>query len=370
MLINSSALNTVNVNSAGLVEASEVTDALACTDTLEGWMVSPLRDDFSISDTIDLKAHYIAALTDSISVNDLLTIVLNGTASDSATIDDVSIGLARLLGEITDALVMGDVVSSRLQALGIIADHILLSDEAKHYFAGFVTDAFALSDSLAVRAILIGALLEAMGVSDDATPYIRLYGLASDALMVGDDISPRARLIGALEDGISFTIIMSLPDGEYLAYVVNTKTLATTKYLNYPFNSFATLNGIAYGLTDTGLYELTGATDDGTDIDAVIKTAFTNLGTSLKKHIPRAYLGYTTDGRLVLKTVTSHSGQKFVRWYQLSSRTADAYREARVQLARGVESVYWQFELINADGADFAIDTLQVLPMVLSRRIG
>jgi hypothetical protein len=72
---------------------------------------------------------------------------------------------------------------------------------------------------------------------------------------------------------------------------------------------------------------------------------------------------------LLLKTFTTDGGQKIERWYELTDRTADATREARVKFGKGVKARYWQFEVRNIEGSDFSIDQLQVLPLMLSRRV-
>jgi hypothetical protein len=39
-----------------------------------------------------------------------------------------------------------------------------------------------------------------------------------------------------------------------------------------------------------------------------------------------------------------------------------------VKMGRGVKSRYWQFTISNVDGADFEIDELVLLPIILKRR--
>jgi hypothetical protein len=43
--------------------------------------------------------------------------------------------------------------------------------------------------------------------------------------------------------------------------------------------------------------------------------------------------------------------------------------EQRVDIGRGLRSNYWNFELMNREGADFEIDTIKFMPIVLERRI-
>jgi hypothetical protein len=145
--------------------------------------------------------------------------------------------------------------------------------------------------------------------------------------------------------------------------------ISATEYENYPFNSFAFSNRRYLAASADGIYELVGEDDDGVEIDAYVRTGLLDLGTTALKQVIRAYLGYTSDGRLLLKTFTTDGGQKIERWYELTERTADATREARVKFGKGVKARYWQFEVRNIEGSDFSIDQLQVLPLMLSRRV-
>ena len=151
--------------------------------------------------------------------------------------------------------------------------------------------------------------------------------------------------------------------------MVNAETKAPWQYSNFPFNSFANHAGRYLALTDGALYALTGDTHDGTAIEAIGKTGLINFGTAMKKALPRAYFGYTSSGELLFKTITTDTGKKITRWYQLKERTAESVTDARVKMARGVKSVYWQFEITNIEGADFEVDTIKLLPVILNRRV-
>jgi hypothetical protein len=143
---------------------------------------------------------------------------------------------------------------------------------------------------------------------------------------------------------------------------------APWQYTNFPFNSFAIINGTYCGVDESGLFSLDGDDDDGDLINSVIKTGLTNMGTTLFKRIPRAYFGYTADGKLLFKTISTESGQKITRWYELKEKTAEDTTNARVKMARGVKSVHWQFEIVNVDGVDFSFDEIKLRPAILSRR--
>jgi hypothetical protein len=40
-----------------------------------------------------------------------------------------------------------------------------------------------------------------------------------------------------------------------------------------------------------------------------------------------------------------------------------------VKIGKGLRSRYWQFELVNIDGADFDLDTIEFHPVLLTRRV-
>jgi len=112
-----------------------------------------------------------------------------------------------------------------------------------------------------------------------------------------------------------------------------------------------------------------GNSDDGEQIKAMIQTGRNNLGTTMMKGIPQAYIGMSGDGEMLLYTITnSRNGAMRRDWYRVNAKINDGESQKPVPLKRGVTSVYWQFELENVDGGDFNVDTMQFKPVVLRRR--
>jgi len=147
------------------------------------------------------------------------------------------------------------------------------------------------------------------------------------------------------------------------------KVAAFTNYGHYPFSSIAMFKGRPYGVADDGLYLLEGDTDQGTTIEASFKTGLLNLGQRQIKDAKALYIGYTSDGQLVLKVTTTGGGKKREDWYRLMQKEADDMRTGRVTIQRGLRATYWQFELCNVDGADFDIDDATLVYQLMTRRI-
>lgn len=148
---------------------------------------------------------------------------------------------------------------------------------------------------------------------------------------------------------------------------MHTENLALTTYTNYEFNSFAKFNGVYLGAKTDGIFALSGATDAGVLIDAAARLGITDFSTSHLKRVERCYVGYRTDGSMVLRVLTD-GGES--RDYLLTATGQSGAHGNYVRIGRGVEARYWQFELLNRDGADFQLDMMEFKPTVLRRRAG
>ena len=153
-------------------------------------------------------------------------------------------------------------------------------------------------------------------------------------------------------------------------YVLQTERMALSAYTNFPFNSFATFQGKVLGATDSGIFELTGNDDAGTKIDAEIRTGVTDMNTSRIKRVDRVYIGYRALRNyqaLILRVMTNETQQ---RDYGVPASINTMLHGSRTRLGLGVESRYWQFGLLNRDGLDFTIDSIEVAPIPYARRRG
>lgn len=148
---------------------------------------------------------------------------------------------------------------------------------------------------------------------------------------------------------------------------MQTEMLSLTTYSNYPFNSFAKFNGLFLGASDTGIFALTGATDNGVAIQSAARVGMTDFGTSHLKRIDKIYVGYRADGNLVLRVFTDEITQ---RDYLLQSSQRVGLHGNHARLGKGLVARYWQFEVRNQNGGDFSMDIIELKPVKLARRVG
>lgn len=155
-----------------------------------------------------------------------------------------------------------------------------------------------------------------------------------------------------------------------VTYAMQTERLALSQYSNFGFNSFAFFNGKALGASDSGIFELTGDKDITTNIDAEVRFGITDMNTSRVKRVDRVYIGYRGlkgAQSLILRVLTNENEQ---RDYGVPASVNTMLHGARTRLGLGVDSRYWQVGLLNRDGLNFTIDSIEVAPIPYNRRRG
>ena len=138
--------------------------------------------------------------------------------------------------------------------------------------------------------------------------------------------------------------------------VMNVKNRAITEYTNYAFNSFCCFNGKYLGASKNGIFELSGDDDNGTDIDANIKTATADVGKGQPKKLRDAWL--VARKGLMTFTVIADEDEEFT--YNADVENSKIHEE-RVKIGRGIKGRGFSFILANVDGSDFDIDSITVL---------
>lgn len=152
-----------------------------------------------------------------------------------------------------------------------------------------------------------------------------------------------------------------------IAWTMNTKSGALTNYNNYGFTSLAFHNGKLYATSPEGLFEMGADNDDGRDIDAHTLSGFDDYGTDRKKRVSDIFVGYT-GGELECD-VETYDGPEEVYTYGMKYREADAPRNNRLKVGRGLSSTYWRLGFRNVGGADFQIYNVAVQIATSIRRL-
>ena len=168
----------------------------------------------------------------------------------------------------------------------------------------------------------------------------------------------------ALLDKINMTGLYVSPSGTATTWAINTRTNAVTEYTNYNFNGFAQFGKTYIATASTGIYELDGESDAGSNIIADIISGYMQLNATKLSGLKGVYLAVRGQGLWYLKLIAG-TGQEYV--YRL--KTQPGLMNAKVNVGKGLRQRYLAFQLTSIDGADFDLDSLEFVPMLSDRRV-
>lgn len=237
-----------------------------------------------------------------------------------------------------------------------------------------LSDTLPLADEASFQLYISMTAIEDLLPLADAAAFERIIdmGVPEDTLPLNDSASFLLELIFELiedrlplEDEAEF---LTGTDTGYEGWVLNVDSNATGRY-NWAqgFNSFAELNERFYAAADDGIYELTGADDEGTAIDAIAVMGQIDYDVPGEKRVRAVYVNARTDGGLFVRVVLDDN-QTFS--YVVEHSDIEELQSRRAVLGRGLRGVNWQFAVGNIDGADAEIERLTSTPTEFSRRRG
>jgi hypothetical protein len=362
------------------------------SSVLRGIGTTPTIDFVEVTDAVTHFATVIEPLqTDTVEVSDLAIDGVIDKISESVVVSDSSTALNTAIEIISDPVIVKDDGLSPIW-LDSISDPVEVSDSVTQATTEFITDTVEATDS-APSYLWLEVISDKVEVSDNA-PVLWLDSISdevlvsdqvlgelrivleiiSDAVEVIDSVLSAAGVIDRIVDivlasdtaqsapsiihsAVTDTVIVRdfsyAADPDSLAWVLNTETGAPWLFTNYNFHSVIEHAGMLLGGAEDGLYFLQGENDAGIDIDAEVITGMLDFGFPNKKRVPYLYFGYT-GGELECD-VESYDQPDDIYTYGMEPRDAEAPRNNRIKLGKGLNSRYWRFTIRNVAGAAFQV---------------
>ena len=281
--------------------------------------------------------------------------------------DSIAFGYVVSVAEMV--LAQGTVTTFYEAIIDVLAT-ILATDTTFAASAVILDNEITVAETVQQVLTRVAGLLDMIEVNTSFQNVLTILVEETAAVQADDSIELTAQLFAELIEIVDIHSFYKTPADIVQGWVMNTEGgLPLSEYDNYLFNSLAQFNNQLYGANDDGLYVMGGDTDAGAVIPAELKSLLLDFGTSRLKRMRSAYLGYTSTGELVMKVRSVDNGQMSEHWYKACPIVADAPRTSRMLIGQGLRSRYWQFELVNIDGADFEIDHIEMHPLVTNRRI-
>lgn len=357
------------------IEAANGADVLALSSLFFG-------DALTISEgfAIDEGLAFVSALTgasrrkmalaETLTLEDAFVIVNRLIFAEGLSLSDTSdITLHRFM-ELAELFAMADQTASRRDALMLVAVSAFIADQARTGSVVHIDESFLLTALADVQVRALIELLESLDLSDEVTMRLHALIVTSDALHTTDAASAlRAARMGLVEL-LALGGTFRFAGIDYAIYAMTMAGAAVSEYAGWQFNSMCEIDGEYFGASDAGLASINGEDDDdGAQIDASLRLGISTLGTSAYKSVPKVYVGYrSSNGQLGLKVITTERGVKKENYYALRPIPRESDANGRFDVAKGLHSVYWGFEIFNVDGADFDLDFVEVASMTLTRK--
>ena len=282
--------------------------------------------------------------------------------------DDPALFLRILLSAADLALATG-AVASQLDAFVAVAAAAEAIDRADPIVFVDAESGGVVVDEAAARAIgIVAHAMATVAAEDAAASSLRMLVVATDSADATTEVASALQGLLAAFDAGSVVATIRIGTTVYAAYAMTIEGQLVSEYNDIAFNSQALHDGHLYVASDNGIFLMEGDDDAGTPINSSVRVGLTALGTQQRKHVPAVYIGYTSDGALLCKVSTTDKGVKRTNVYKINPIPRTVVGDGRFTPSKGLNAVYWDFELSNLDGADFELDTIKVWRMALGRR--
>jgi len=376
-------------------QAPLITDGVIMLQMNPGWLIMTIGyAKETLTDTIDVAANPIVQLTnvinesleltetpaslldglnrvgEALEFTDRVGIVWRMLLADRTKFTDPVVGILEAAERMVENMRLVAGVGSSIDVRSLVAETLAVHDTlavvAKEQISEQADFDGVFSTMLAAKERLLDDLV----LTAVPTAAAQFSFLIEENIALSDAAPASLEAFERLVETVNFAVTVSIGDDVFMAWVVNTETRAAWEYENYPFNSMFEFQARHYGIAPDGMYELEGDTDNGADVKWRARLGLNNLGSMKEKRLPAMYLAYDTAGAMVLKVISTRSnGERVTNWYRLNPTGGRGVREGRIQIGRGIKSVYWDFELVGCGNTKLRLSELRYFPMILDRRI-
>lgn len=140
-----------------------------------------------------------------------------------------------------------------------------------------------------------------------------------------------------------------------------------SQYAGYDFNSMCRFGDVFLGAGDDGIAVLDSGHLDGTEqIEAFFELPTSDFGSDHQKRLRAAYLGCETNGQMMFSVKDDDDNE---RHYLVDpNHSGNQQHTIKVPLGRNGKGRYWMVRIENINGADFSVDSIALVPIILNRK--
>jgi len=339
-------------------------DAATAADEAADRRIFLVQDAAQVADAAPDRLHAAVLVADGARMTDGLSEVRLLLHEDAAqAVEHISHAIGATLEDSARASgAVEDARTSRVRA----EDAARISDDAvyrvRESAAETATAGDHAQDRLAGRSLTSDAAMIADSVEDsrDAASALAIDGARGASLVV--DRLHAADLVAdlALADAL---MVGEVGIGQ--AWTAGVDGWAMTRYAPFAFEQLTVIDGVAYGVTEAGVFALDGGAGE---IEAIITTGKLDIGRGVLAHPIALYAHGELDGTAEVAVTTTQRGTIEQYDYPLQMRPGPEMTAGRAVFGRGLRGARFAFELRMA-GERALFNNLRIEAMPTQRRM-
>jgi len=221
----------------------------------------------------------------------------------------------------------------------------------------------AIVDGYFFQPTVFFVLNETMGIGSSIQLVFVFQEDLAEFLALGDTADATFIIDMLIKSGLGIGDDLSQVNRDLVQYVTNAATGGVTRYDNFGFRSFVQVGQRSFGLRADGLYELTGESDNGELINAIVDFVAEDFGTAMKKRVDNLYVGLATDGQIFVR-MRDDDGR------EVTYRAAQYKSTYKVKTGKGLASRFWNMRLEIVGATYGEIDNVEWYVGATGRRLG
>ena len=270
--------------------------------------------------------------------------------SDEINIADVS--TYQLTITVLEYLGFTELANAMRTSAAAINDSLDIADNPALAFPQSVKSILNVVDLSTVAVRFLQTAQSDLGLADVSSLIKRISDTLTDPIIFVDTITSHAHLYSLIYDTLHLDVLVDLEGEFYECYVLNTPKFMPSIYSGFNFNSYCVYENRAFAANDTGIYELTGNTDDGDTIHTGTILSATDFGSPNQKRFRRGYLGISGDSPIMIFETEDGTRQAF-----------NIDTQGKTVISSALKSKKWKLSL-----ADFnTVDHIKLIPVILTK---
>ncbi|MCS7001225.1 MAG: hypothetical protein NZ518_00095 [Dehalococcoidia bacterium] len=310
---------------------------------------------------VGLSSHIIEALHADDDARAVLLVTL------AELLDAVPQASAVVQCYVADMLAAQDAPAAAAAVVALLASVIGAAARASGGMYALLDDAIRALDASGVGVIT--RIVEMLSAWESIVAPLRIMAAVASHAMLDSAAHGTLAAYAALTSAMWVGIDLDLGGERTRMWSVHAPTMEATQYSGLDVDSMAVIRNRLYAATPDGIVDMMASTP--LSMAWRVRTGLLHFGTSLRKRIPDVYIGHTAGGDVVLKVLATRDqgpvAQVSEHWYRLIRRPDGAPQHQRFQIGRGIDGVYFGFELMGE--GPFELDVIEWRLLPLERRL-